>query len=126
MPREVVHAKLSRRDHRFLEIALNLANSSECSNKHGAVLVKGGRIISTGVNRFKNHPQNMSPEHIKSCSVHAEIDSLRKVTSARGGTIYVARVDRLGVPALSRPCEACYEALVEAGISKIIYTPAIV
>ena len=40
----------------------------------------------------------------------------------KGGTIYVARVNRQGNPMISRPCDRCYEAIVDAGITKIVYT----
>ena len=64
----------------------------------------------------------MSPEHIRQCSVHAEIDALRKAKNVRGATIYVARIGKKGNPASSRPCPDCYEVIVEAGVSKIVYT----
>ena len=114
---------LSNKDHRYLKLAMNLAMSSDCNFKHGAVIVKGGRVISTGINRFKNHPKAVSPEHIKQyCSVHAEVDAIRKLKSARGATIYVARIGKRGNRALSRPCPNCYAAIKSAGIAKIVYT----
>ena len=97
--------------------------SSDCNFKHGAVVVKGGRIVSTGINRFKNHPMTVSPEHIKEhCSVHAEVDAIRKLKNARGATIYIARIGKRGNQALSRPCDNCYTAIQRAGINKIVYT----
>lgn len=91
--------------------------------KHGAVIVKGGRVLATGINKERNHPMKVSSEHIKThCSVHAEIDALKKVDDARGATIYVARVNRKGQERNSRPCSYCYEDLKSSGIKKIIYT----
>ena len=91
--------------------------------KHGAVIVKGGRVLATGINKERNHPMKVSFEHIKThCSVHAEIDALKKVDNAQGATIYVARVNRRGEDRNSRPCEYCYKDLKESGIKKIIYT----
>lgn len=106
-----------------MNLATNLAMSSDCNFKHGAVVVKGGRIVSTGINRFKNHPMMVSPEHIKEhCSVHAEVDAIRKLKNARGATIYIARIGKRGNQALSRPCDSCYTAIQKAGINKIVYT----
>jgi deoxycytidylate deaminase len=91
--------------------------------KHGSVIVKGGRVIGTGINKERNHPTIVSSEHIKTdCSVHAEIDALKKVKDATGATVYVARVNRRGQARDSRPCNRCYSALRNNGIRKIVYT----
>ena len=91
--------------------------------KHGSVIVKGGRVIGTGVNKERNHPTVVSSEHIKTdCSVHAEIDALKKVKDASGATVYVARVNRRGQARDSRPCNRCYSTLRNSGIRKIVYT----
>lgn len=91
--------------------------------KHGAVIVKGGRVLSVGLNKFRNHPTIIPNEYIKtSCSTHAEIDALRKVSDVRGAVMYIARVNKSGQHRLSRPCNYCYEAIREAGISKIVFT----
>lgn len=91
--------------------------------KHGAVIVKGGRVISIGINKNRNHPTIVSSEHIKThCSVHAEVDALRKVKNAKGATIYVARVNKRGQDRLSRPCDRCHKAIKDAGIRKVVYT----
>lgn len=79
--------------------------------------------MSIGINRFKNHPTCVSAEHIQQyCHVHAEIDALRKIKNPRGATIYVARVNKRGQTRLSRPCDRCYQAIVDAGVGRIVYT----
>ena len=91
--------------------------------KHGAVIVRGGSVISIGINKNRNHPTVVSSEHIKThCSIHAEIDALRKVKNAKGATIYVARVNRKGKARDSRPCNRCYEIIKNNGIKKIVYS----
>lgn len=91
--------------------------------KHGAVVVKGGRVISVGMNKNRNHPTVVSAEHIKThCSVHAEIDALRKVKSTKGVTVYVARINKKGQDRMSRPCDRCSKAMEEAGVRKVVYT----
>lgn len=100
-----------------------MAEQSSCRMKHGSVIVKGGRVISTGFNKERNHPMYVSSEHIKTdCSVHAEIDALKKAKDASGATVYVARVNRKGQARDSRPCNRCYKSLIDSGIKKIIYT----
>jgi deoxycytidylate deaminase len=91
--------------------------------KHGSVIVKGGRVISTGMNKDRSHPRIVSSEHIKDhCSVHAEVDAIKKAKDVSGATIYVARVNRRGEARDSRPCNRCYEAIRKNGIKKIVYT----
>lgn len=100
-----------------------MAKSSSCRQRHGAVIVKGGRIISTGINKFRNNPENIPTEFIKtSCSVHAEVDAIRKVNDLKGATIYVARVNKEGIGVLSRPCDNCFAEIRKAGIRKVVHT----
>lgn len=105
-----------------MSVAIYMAEQSTCRMRHGAVVVKGGRVLSTGVNKLKNHPLNVSEEHIKKCSVHAEVDAVKKASNPRGATVYVARINKRGDEMLSRPCNKCYEYLIQSGIKKIIYT----
>jgi len=91
--------------------------------KHGAVIVKGGRVIGVGINKNRNHPTIVSSEHIKDhCSVHAEIDALRKVKNVKGATIYVARINKRGEDRMSRPCNNCHNQIEKSGIRKVVYT----
>lgn len=114
---------LSNRERRYLQLAMNAAMSSSCRMKHGAVIVRGGRVISIGINKFRNNPAIMPTEIAKSiCSVHAEIDAMKKASNLKGSAIYIARVNKAGTPMLSKPCHACYDAITDAGINKIVYT----
>lgn len=91
--------------------------------KHGSVIVKGGRVISTGINKERSHPMIVSAEHIKDhCSVHAEVDAIKKAKNVSGATIYVARVNKRGEHRESRPCKSCYETIKNSKIKKIVYT----
>lgn len=87
------------------------------------MIVKGGSIISTGINKFRNNPENIPEDLIKtSCSVHAEVDAIRKVNNVKGATIYVARVNKAGYGVLSRPCDNCFTEIKKAGIRKVVHT----
>jgi deoxycytidylate deaminase len=116
-------SRLSNKDKQYLKLAKNAALSSKERRKHGAVIVKSNRVLSIGVNKFRNHP-DIIPEPLikKVCSVHAEMDALNKIKDAKNATIYVARINRFGNPMLSRPCNNCYYAIREAGIKHIVYT----
>jgi deoxycytidylate deaminase len=90
--------------------------------KHGAVIVKGGRVLSLGWNLLKNDPNNVSDEHAKLfCSVHAERMAIAKCKKAAGATIYVAR-NKSGNARYSKPCDECQKAIRAAGIVRVVHT----
>lgn len=115
---------LSKKDKAFLSVARYFATKSSARNTHGAVLVKGGRVIGTGYNRNRNHPRIVSPEHIKSdCSVHAEESAIRDAGyDVKNAILYVARVNRHGQDRDSKPCPRCLDLIKESGIKRVIYT----
>lgn len=115
---------LSNKDVSFLNIARYFAEKSEERKKHGAVVVKSGRVVGSGYNRFKNHPDVIPEELIKiHCSRHAEEVAIREAGSnARGAILYVARVNKKGVDRNSKPCKECAKLIEKSGIKKVIYT----
>lgn len=115
---------LSKRDRAYLSVARYFATKSSARNTHGAVVVKGGRVLGTGWNKSRNSPHNVSPERIKTdCSYHAEEIAIREAgENIRGAIIYVARVNRQGKDRNSTPCPKCVSLIKEAGIKKVVYT----
>jgi pyrimidine deaminase RibD-like protein len=115
---------LSKKDVSFLNMARYFAEKSEENKRHGAIIVKSGRVVGTGFNRFKNHPHNIPEELIKvHCSRHAEEVALREAGSnSRGAILYVARVNRQGIDRNSKPCYIRNELIENSGIKKVIYT----
>ena len=116
--------RLSRRKRSFLDIAVRMAESSDVSFKHGAVIVRGGSVLSVGVNKWKNpvKPDNPTTEYNPNISIHAEVDALSRCNDPRGATIFIARVNKQGEERISRPCINCEQALIKAGIKKVVYT----
>jgi tRNA(Arg) A34 adenosine deaminase TadA len=91
------------------------------NQKHGAIVVKHGKIVSRGINRFRNDPSVIvDRNHIQ--STHAEIASLRTVQRAAGSVIFVARWSRQDSPAYSKPCPRCLAAMETIGVKKIVFT----
>ena len=115
---------LSKKDLSFLNMAMYFAEKSAERRKHGAVVVKGGRVVGTGFNKFKNHPTIIQTELIKShCSRHAEQVAIHQAgRNAKGAIIYVARVSKKGEDRNSRPCNLCYSLIKKVGIKQVIYT----
>lgn len=115
---------LSKKDRAYLSVARYLATKSEARNTHGAVVVKGGRVMGTGFNKSRNHPAIVSPEHIKTdCSYHAEEVAIREAgeNNVRGAIIYVARVKN-GNDRDSKPCVKCSALIERVGIKRVIFT----
>ena len=115
---------LSKRESAYLSVARYLATKSSAKNTHGAVVVKGGRVVGTGYNKNKNNPHFVSPEHIKTnCSVHAERSAIKDAGyDVKNAVIYIARVNRHGEDRDSKPCPRCLELIEESGIKRIVYT----
>lgn len=116
---------LSKTHRSRLNRAIRLAHLSEERQRHGSAIYKGGSLISVGVNVVKNDPYIIgdaasNPNH------HAETMAIRAAGTSdlRGATLYVARINRIGKPMMSRPCRTCMEAIELAGIKKLVYTVA--
>jgi deoxycytidylate deaminase len=83
-------------------------------HKHGAVIIKGGKLAS----KATNSPKPMIS--YESCNIHAECAALKK-TDAHGATLYVARICN-GKIGLSKPCSKCEKKIKKAGIKRVYYT----
>lgn len=115
---------LSKKDVSYLNIARSLAEKSEEKKKHGAVVIKSGRVVGYGFNKFKNHTDYIPEDLIKvHCSRHAEEVAIKIAgNNAKGAILYVARVNNQGIDRNSKPCKICAKLIKESGIKKVIYT----
>lgn len=104
---------------RLAELARRAASFSTLRQRVGAVISSRNRILSVGCNKRKTHPQSPSK-----WSIHAEVDALlglpREVLN--GSTVCVVRLTKRGLLAMSRPCAGCVGILLEAGVSKVIFS----
>lgn len=116
---------LSNKDEAYLSVARYLASKSKARKTHGAVVVKGGRVLGIGWNKNRNHPMIVSPEHIKTdCSYHAEEVAIKEAgeENVKGAIIYVARVNKSGNDRDSKPCDRCTKLIDNVGIKRVVYT----
>ncbi len=113
---------LSQKQRRMLDLALKFAESSDGVKRHGAVIVRGGRVLSVGVNKWRNRYLPASVDYDPNLTVHAEIDALSRLENPRGATIYIARVNNQGKAMMSRPCIRCEAELQRLGVKKVVYT----
>ncbi len=114
-------------DNNFINIASEISSASKCVSKQvGAVIVKNGRILSTGYNGtpagYKNCCDYWDGEYTKehhewskTYEIHAEMNAIiwaaRKGISIEGATIYVTL----------EPCSECSKNLIASGIVRIVY-----
>ena len=118
---------VSKKVQSYIDLALEIAKDSEYGKfRHGAVLIKGGTIRNTAHNQdrhcsFGNRFRQRDKGH---ATLHAELGCVlgldRGTTS--GSTVYVARLNRLGEPRISKPCPMCQAALSHVGVRKVVYT----
>lgn len=118
---------LSNSQRAFLDLAVRLAETADAEQRHGCVVVKSGSVISMGVNKWRNRQLVLDTaedkdEYNENLTTHAEIDALSRAKNAKGSTVYIARVGKHGAEMFSRPCPRCEQALVAAGVKRIIYT----
>ena len=127
----------------FLDIAEKIAEMSHCiSHKVGCILVKDGRIISTGYNdtcRKEAHcitctkvGCNKDMAEYETCpAVHAEMNAIISASRKEmiGSTLYLAgllageeyfELDEV------YPCEICLRLIKNAGIDKVVTSNGII
>lgn len=114
-------------DINFIKIAQEIATASKCVSKQvGAVIVKEGRILSTGYNGtpagYINCREYWCDEYTKdhhewskTYEIHAEMNAIiwaaRKGISIEDATIYVTL----------EPCSECSKNIIASGIKRIVY-----
>ncbi len=114
-------------DNNFINIAHEIASASKCVSKNvGAVIVRDGRILSTGYNGtptgFTNCSSHWNGEYTadhhewsKTYEIHAEMNAIiwaaRQGISIEGATIYVTL----------EPCSECSKNVIASGIKRIVY-----
>ena len=120
---------VTNRHRKFFRIATKKLNRTDIFQV-SAVIVKGSKVISTGVSQYKTHPTqsnlNFRCNHDSVFhNLHAEIDALNhcqyKDISLNNAEIFVYRQDSGKNPANSKPCEVCQRALAEKGIKHVYY-----
>jgi len=112
---------MSRRDERFIQLAIEEAKKSSVGMQHGCLAVMHGKIVA----RSFNTAYGKSPTVWWSC--HAEmaaIAALKKINECQRITFYVVRLTH-GELHASAPCLHCARAIQRCPcIKRIIYSEA--
>lgn len=88
----------------------------------GAVVVKNGRILSTGYNELRYS------KTIGKHTLHAEASAIKKLLERgdfkglAGSTLYVTRFTPSGATGLAHPCPACMALIKSVGVSTVVYS----
>ena len=100
----------SSQDEHFMQMAIDLSieNVENGGGPFGAVIVKDGEVISTGVNRVvpSNDP-----------TAHAEVNAIRSACQKLGNF----KLTGCTVYSSCEPCPMCLSALYWAGVERICY-----
>ncbi|EMF4671420.1 nucleoside deaminase [Providencia stuartii] len=97
-------------DKQFLQQAISLAkeNVKAGGRPFGAVIVRDGAVVATGVNQMLE---------LNDPTAHAELMALRQA----GEILKRTRLEDCVVYASGQPCPMCLAAMRMAGISRIVY-----
>ena len=106
----------------FVDDAFEAAKKSTMLQRHGCVIVRKNKIVSTGINTV-----------VDSCSfsIHAEVDAINKAKKVltksefKNCKIFVVRIgqDSMNNPLkYSKPCPSCMKLINNIGIKQIFYT----
>ena len=99
------------------------AHKSQFKYRVGAVLVRSGRVLSTGHNKVGHRSKQRIWE-----SVHAEesaiVNALKSGSMGRipGSILYVVRILSDGSLSCAKPCTKCNALIQSVGIKKVVYT----
>ncbi len=97
-------------DFRFMRLAIDLSieNVKHGGGPFGAVIVRDGKVLSTGVNRVT---ANCDP------TAHAEVSAIRAACASIGDF----KLSGATVYSSCEPCPMCLSALYWAGVERIFY-----
>lgn len=114
---------------RYFRLCRNMALQSPQRQRHGACLVKGGSVLSTGYNAsgsnleaFRHMPD--TDREFRSSHRHAEVCcvSCLNLEQTTGSDLYVVRISKKETLAYSRPCPMCEAFLRSLGVKRVYYS----
>jgi deoxycytidylate deaminase len=107
----------------IVKIAIKEAEKSNFKHRHGCVIFKNSKIISTGFNEIR-HCWKLDRKYKKWVnSLHAEQKAIIfSETSLRRCSLLVVRINKKGNLVNSKPCKLCIGFITDVGISKVYYS----
>lgn len=109
------------RHDQWLKTAQRLAKQSKFwPYRMGCVIVRSGKVISTGVNK-NTRAEGRDPRYTLGRSIHAELAAVLSTSNLKGCTAYVAGWSKADNLICSKPCSLCEGTLKQAGIKEVYY-----
>lgn len=123
----IFSVEVTNRTSKLIALAKRTAEDSNYGKfRHGAVLVKRGKVVNTSYN--KNNTCSFGkrfrcPEKGRA-TLHAELGVILNIGKERteGSDIYVVRVNSDGIFRNSKPCSMCEEAMRFVGVKRVYYS----
>lgn len=111
---------------RMTKLAVKVSElSTHKDHAHGAVMFKGGSVISIAANAsgYSQFGGMQRRDHLHA-SMHAEIATLTGLPkgTTEGASILVVRVSSRNVLANSAPCDMCIACMKIAGIKRVFFS----
>ena len=124
-PRKI--RKLSKSRKRYFDLAKRAAMESSYGKlRHGAVVVKGGSVVSFGFNKSNHCQFGQRFRHMDKgpATQHAEISAILGLprSATQGADVYVVRINNDCDWRMSKPCPMCEQALRFVGVKRVFYT----
>jgi deoxycytidylate deaminase len=124
-PRKI--RKLSKSRKRYFDLAKRAAMESTYGKlRHGAVIVKGGSVVSFGFNKSNHCQFGQRFRHMDKgpATQHAEISAILGLprSATQGADVYVVRINNDCDWRMSKPCPMCEQALKFVGVKRVFYT----
>ena len=121
--------KLKSQDNKFLDIADDFAQKSKCvSKKVCTLIVKNGRIISTGLNGTASGDYNccdLFDEKNFDRDEHHKFSELKEMHGEMSAILHAAKhgisIDGCTVYSNLEPCMQCLKNLYVGGITRVVY-----
>ena len=124
---------ITKRDLAYFKKADEIASMSDFKGVQiGCIIVRKNKTIGFGFNRNKSHTKQMRKNVLRTelphgslrHYLHAEMMALIPLQfyDLTGCKIYISRKNKHNEFQMCRPCKACMDAILKAGIKKIYYT----
>lgn len=116
----------NRTEQKHLVRAIEIAKTSSCRTRHGAIIAHGPRVLAVATNTDRNSPLICTDPRSEAAR-HAEWNALRQVRGIDMSklTLYSARVLRNDTPAMAKPCIRCQDLLDFLGVGRVVWTQGV-
>lgn len=115
---------ITKKDTRWMNLAQKM---SRASNHHRylfcCLIVKGGRLISVGINKDQSAPKIYARPDRPNMNLHSEISACHNIDrrELKNATAYIGGISKTGGKILTKPCRMCYSWLQTMGIKRIVF-----